>query len=143
MTTARPLPFADADPAAALGAFPARWMSLQHAACYLEVSTSTVRRWAHNGRLRSKLAMRGRLFSYQVLVPLYKGEPTCGCGGGPSQPPAALLRLLNGRVPLVATEPEADSPAADRNGSDPFERYRWLAQRARRRRWPFGWIRRP
>lgn len=141
--TARPLPFDYTDPAAPLSAFPARWMSLQHAACYLEVSLSTVRRWAHNGRLRSKLAMRGRLFSYQVLVPLYKGEPTCGCGGGPSQPPAALLRLLNGRVPLVATEPDMDAVRARGNGSHPYERYRWLAQRARRRRWlPRWWPRR-
>ncbi len=138
--------FGDLEPADSIvDGFPARWMSAEHAACYLQVSASTVRRWARTGRLRSKLVMRGRAFSSQVLVPLYSGELTCGCGGGGRHDETRLLRLLDGATPPPARRPP---PQERTNGhraepaeeASPYEQFRWLARRGRRR-WPIPWRR--
>ncbi len=131
--------FSDPEPAdSTVDGFPARWMSAEHAACYLQVSASTVRRWARIGRLRSKLVMRGRAFSSQVLVPLYSGEPTCGCGGGGRHDETRLLRLLDGATPPPAGRPPPQERTNGRHAEaatdeGPYEQFRWLAKRARRR----------
>lgn len=133
--------FSDPEPAdSVVDGFPARWMSAEHAACYLQVSATTVRRWARTGRLRSKLVMRGRAFASQVLVPLYRGEPTCGCGGGARHEETGLLRVLDGATPPPdqRTNGRRDDPPDDSSDSSPYEQFRWLARR-RRRSWLIPW----
>lgn len=141
MSAAYAYPADDSEPADSLvEGLPARWMSAEHAACYLQVSASTVRRWARTGRLRSKLVMRGRTFACQVLVPLYNGEPTCGCGGSRRREETGLLRVLDGAAsPPVDEQPNGrrDDPPDD---CGPYERFRWLARRGRRR-WILPWRR--
>ncbi len=133
--------FEDPEPAdSVVDGFPARWMSAEHAACYLQVSASTVRRWARIGRLRSKLVMRGRAFSCQVLVPLYNGEPTCGCGGGPRHEETGLVRLLDGAPAPAAPNPTNGRRPQATEEPGPYEQFRWLAKRGRRR-WPIPWRR--
>ena len=48
---------------------PADWLSLQQAACELNLSTSTVRRMIRKGRLRSRIVPRPGGFSYLVFLP--------------------------------------------------------------------------
>jgi predicted site-specific integrase-resolvase len=128
-------------------------MSLRQAARELDVSVSTVRRWMLEGRLRSRIAARGRRFCYQVRVEHVPESPTA-----PDVPTDIVQHL---RLQLEAKEERlaqmeqdlkrqeeqirnlstALAQALQRNhGSDgassgPFDKYRWLARR--RRWWPF------
>jgi hypothetical protein len=131
----------------------AQWMSLRHAARELDVSVSTVRRWMLKGRLRSRIAARGRRFCYQVWVDHAPGSPPA-----PDAPTDIVQHL---RLQLEAKEERlaqmeqdvkrqeeqirnlstALAHALQRNhGSDgrsnsPYAKYRWLARR--RWWWPF------
>jgi hypothetical protein len=46
-----------------------RWLSMRHAACELDISVSTVRRWLQTGKLRSRVVTRGRRKYYYVQMP--------------------------------------------------------------------------
>jgi hypothetical protein len=53
----------------------ARWMSLRHASCRLDVCPSTLRRRIRKGQLPWRVVNHGRRWAYEVLVP--NGAPPC------------------------------------------------------------------
>jgi excisionase family DNA binding protein len=133
----------------------ATWMSVRHAACYLDVSESTVRRWIANGRLRSRIVARGGRFYHEVLVEsALRATSTV-------RSPTDIVQYLQGRLAeeekrwakreqdigrqeeqirrLSATLAHALQRNDDSQSSpqSPYGKYRWLARRGRRRWWPF------
>jgi hypothetical protein len=48
---------------------PADWLSLQHAACELDVSPSTIRRMIRKGQLRNRIVPRRGGFRYLIYLP--------------------------------------------------------------------------
>ena len=48
---------------------PADWLSLQHAACELNVSPSTIRRMIRKGQLRNRIVPRRGGFRYLIYLP--------------------------------------------------------------------------
>jgi hypothetical protein len=127
----------------------ARWMSLRHASCRLDVCPSTLRRRIRKGNLPWRIVNHGRRWAYEVLVP--NGTPPC----------AGHDRVVSieDRLPRQAEEKEqeitrlkydirhqeeqienlsqalARARAGNRYTSEdsPFTKYRQLA--LRRRRW--------
>lgn len=136
---------------------PADWLTLQQAACELNVSISTARRMIRKGRLRNRIVPRPGGFAYRVYLPNSRHarviddhacveqhpEPTPIANGRTSSDEIrrlerqvehlseALSRAL--RTKQKALPPGMGDAAA--NPSDPYGRYRWLARR--RRWWPF------
>ena len=53
----------------------ARWMSLRHASCRLNVCPATLRRRMRKGELPSRVVNHGRRWAYEVLVP--EGASPC------------------------------------------------------------------
>ncbi len=128
-------------------------MSVRHAACRLDVSDSTVRRWIHSGRLRSRIVARGARFHHEVLVEPASRAPSSA--GSPTDIVHYLQGQLAARQEELAQREQdisrqegqiqrlstALARALERNDGSrsseqsPFQRYRWLA--SHRRWWPF------
>jgi excisionase family DNA binding protein len=131
----------------------AAWMSVRHAACRLDVSESTVRRWILTGRLRSRIVARGARFYHEVLV---EAVPRASSSAGsPTDIVHYLQRQLTARQEELAQREQdisrqeeqirrlssALARALERGDGyrspkqSPFQRYRWLARH--RGWWPF------
>jgi excisionase family DNA binding protein len=143
---------------------PADWLTVQQAACELDVSASTVRRMIHDGRLRHRRHVRRRHHVYLVylegsfhggrarpanvidLAARRQARSTVAAGAGlPLQLPAIQARpervehLLRALARTATRRPKALPPdigGPQSNPDDPYGRYRWLARR--RRWWPFS-----
>lgn len=131
----------------------AQWMSLRHAASELDVSTSTVRRWMRRGKLRSRVAARGRRFYYQVWVEHVPESPPAAHAPIDivqhlrSQLEAKEERLAQMKQDLRRQEEQIRNLSAalanalrrshgsEGSSNSPYTKYRWLARRGRW--WPF------
>lgn len=142
---------------------PADWLTIQQAACELDVSASTVRRMMRDGRLRYRVANRRHRRIYLIHMPdsrhavpaparvIDLTERKRERDEGRLRRSAAgrddIVRRLEQQVEHLS---EALARARrlhrrslpvgvgqpDGNPDDPYERYRWLARR--RRWWPFS-----
>jgi hypothetical protein len=125
-----------------------RWLSMRHAACELDVSVSTVRRWLQSGKLRSRVVTRGRRKYYYVQMPE---------SGAPRSPErvshivdhlrkqmdqrdeelAIRQQELNRQEKQIANLSRALARAISQNGTphgeavSPYEKYRSIARRRR------------
>jgi hypothetical protein len=141
------------------------WLSMEQAACELDVSVSTVRRWMRAGKLRNRVEPRRGGIRYLVYVPNSRHgrllDDAC------AQPVSITERIAERDARRIASDASARDevirrleqqvehlshalsrtlrtrqkalPAgigqADVNATDPYARYRWLARR--KRWWPF------
>lgn len=130
-----------------------RWLSLRHAACELDVSTSTVRRWLQTGKLRSRLVTRGRRKYYYVLMP---ETPARANPGRVSNIVDHMRKQLDQRNEELALRGQylqrqedqianlsrslsraiGQNGATAGNGDSPYEKYRSIVRR--RRFWIIG-----
>jgi hypothetical protein len=144
---------------------PADWLTLQQAACELNVSISTARRMIRKGKLRNRIVPRPGGFAYLVYLPNSRHATALG-GHACSTPDLKAPRDLaayrvqshgqgdaDARVEALEAQVEHLSEALARalkvkqralpagmgeasvNPEDPYARYRWLVRR--RRWWPF------
>lgn len=75
---------------------PADWLSLQQAACELNVSLSTVRRMIRKGRLRNRIVPRRGGFRYLIYLPNSRHALMQACRlGVPAPEPPCRLRLVD------------------------------------------------
>jgi len=127
----------------------ARWMSLRHASCRLDVCPSTLHRRIRRGELPWRIVNHGRRWSYEVLVP--DGASPCAAHDSVVSMDAWLRREVeekereiarlehDGRRQDQQIENLAQALARARAGDrcepeeTPFAKYRELA--LRRRRW--------
>jgi hypothetical protein len=127
----------------------ARWMSLRHASCRLDVCPSTLRRRIRKGNLPWRIVSHGRRWAYEVLVP--DGASPCAGHDQVLNIEAHLRRKVEEKEQEIARlerdfrrqdqqiENLAQALARARAGSrpgpeeKPFAKYRELA--LRRRRW--------
>jgi hypothetical protein len=127
----------------------ARWMSLRHASCCLDVSPSTLRRRMRKGTLSWRVINHGRRWAYEVLVP--DGASPCGSQRGVVSMEAYLRGRLEEKEQEIARlvldlqhqeeqienlcQALARARAGNRYGPDegPYARFRQLA--LSRRRW--------
>jgi len=130
----------------------ARWMSLRHASCRLDVCPSTLRRRIHQGELPWRIVNHGRRWAYEVLVP--DGAPPCADHARVVGMEGVLRRHVEEKEQEIALlkhdmqrqeqqiENLSQALARARSGNrhtpeeSPFAKYRQLALR-RRRWWPF------
>jgi hypothetical protein len=129
----------------------ARWMSLRHASCHLDVCPSTLRRRIRKGQLPWRIVNHGRRWAYEVLVP--DAASPCADDDRVVSMEAYLRRQVEEKDEEIARlkhdvrrqdqqiENLAQALARARAGTphnpggSPFAKYRELA--ARRRRWRF------
>jgi hypothetical protein len=78
---------------------PADWLTLQQAACELNVSVSTARRMIRKGRLRNRIVPRRGGFAYLVYLPDSRHKQAFANGHACSPPPLSLANG-NGRAPI-------------------------------------------
>jgi hypothetical protein len=127
----------------------ARWMSLRHASCHLDVCPSTLRRRIRMGLLPWRVVNHGRRWAYEVLVP--DGASPCAGDDRVVSMEAYLHRQVEEKDEEIARlkhdvrreEQQIDNLsqalARARSGTpynpenSPFAKYRELA--LRRRRW--------
>jgi hypothetical protein len=135
----------------ALDAQAARWMSLRHASCHLDVCPSTLRRRIRKGNLPWRIVNHGRRWAYEVLVP--DGASPCAGHDRVVSIEAYLHRQAEEKEQEIArlkhdirrqeeqienlAQALARARAGDRYRPDdsPYAKYRQLA--LRRRRWWF------
>jgi excisionase family DNA binding protein len=140
----------------------ADWLTMQQAACELNVSLSTVRRRIRSGELRNRMVPHRGGFAYVVYVPGSRHAMGLACTHGahvrpegsrnghrPAAPPTApdpYVRELEEQVERLSQALARALRVKQRvlpegmgepglNPSDPYARYRWLVRR--RRWWPF------
>ena len=129
----------------------ARWMSLRHASCCLDVCPSTLRRRIRKGELPWRIVSHGRRWAYEVLVP--GGASPCAGHDRVDSIEAYLRRQVEEKEQEIArlkrdvrrqdqqienlAQALVRARAGNRCGPEekPFAKYRELA--LRRRRW---WI---
>ncbi len=132
----------------------ARWMSIRHASCRLNVCPATLRRRMRKGELPWRVVHHGRRWSYEVLVP--GDAPPCTASAPPPAPVSMDTHLrrrleekdqeisqLRHEVDQQEQQIEylsqalvrARSPGPHTPDESPFARYRQLV--APRRRWWF------
>jgi hypothetical protein len=127
----------------------ARWMSLRHASCHLDVCPSTLRRRIRKGQLPWRIVNYGRRWAYEVLVP--DGASPCAgddrvvsmeayLRGQVEEKDEEIARLKHDvRREEQHIENLSQALARARSGTpynpedSPFAKYRELA--LRRRRW--------
>ena len=133
---------------------PSDWLTLQQAACELNVSISTARRMLRKGKLRNRILPRPGGFAYRVYLPNSRHARAItghACAPDPpapaaaTSPPEEILRLerqvehlseaLSRALKVKQTALPAGMGDPNLNPSDPYARYRWLTRR--RRWWPF------
>lgn len=143
---------------------PADWLTLQQAACELNISVSTARRMIRKGRLRNRIVPRRGGFAYLIYLPDSRHARAIN-GHSCSDPAANVIQLAdhrpaspaietdnNDQVRALEAQVERLSEALSRalrlkqrqlppgmgaqRPEDPYARYRWLVRR--RRWWPFG-----
>lgn len=76
---------------------PADWLSLQHAACELNVSPSTIRRMIRKGQLRNRIVPRRGGFRYLIYLPNSRHsqmDAQRSCGAPAEKEPRRRLRLI-------------------------------------------------
>jgi len=129
----------------------ARWMSLRHASCHLDVCPSTLRRRIRKGNLPWRIVNHGRRWAYEVLVP--DGASPCAGQDRVVSIEAYLHRQAEEKEQEIArlkhdirrqeeqienlAQALARARAGDRYRPEdsPYAKYRQLA--LRRRRWWF------
>ena len=77
---------------------PEDWLTLQQAACELNVSVSTARRMIRDGRLRNRIVPRPGGFAYRIYLPHSRhagGLHPDTHGDVPAAPPRAPVRLAD------------------------------------------------
>lgn len=76
---------------------PADWLTLQQAACELDISLTTARRLVRNGTLRNRIVPRRGGFQYLVHLPGSRhaslSSDTCGGHDAPNAVPPRTARL--------------------------------------------------
>lgn len=144
---------------------PADWLTLQQAACELNISVTTARRLVRRGGLRNRIVPRRGGFQYLIHIPNSRHAALAGapCSGGHAAAPPAVERLSivpptagidhERQIRDLERQVEHLSDALSRalrvkqralpagigdpaaDPADPYSRYRWLARK--RRWWPF------
>jgi hypothetical protein len=100
---------------------PADWLSLQQAACELNLSISTVRRMIRRGQLRNRIVPRRGGFRYLIYLPNSRHAKMESCRhaeDGALAPPRLVqqrphLRLVRDRAPTFAAEDEPEEIPVD------------------------------
>jgi hypothetical protein len=95
---------------------PADWLTLQQAACELNVSISTARRMIRKGKLRNRIVPRPGGFAYLVYLP--NSRHANGLGGHPCARPGD-------RETTATTAPR--SRCGNSSARSPICRKRWPA----------------
>ena len=131
---------------------PADWLSLQQAACELDVSISTLRRMIRKGKVRHRIVPRHGGYGYLVYIPNSLHAQGAAHGRAPTELRAAeraRIRDLEDQVERLSnalaralrqrqTLPPDGAPDAASDDDAPYARYRWLARK--RTWWPLKLI---